>query len=302
MNKIKFVILFLIVLFLVSMSASYLIGKVETKVSEKIVVIPLKGPIFLEQSSGSLFESSAAGANEVIADLRRANSDDSVKAVIIEINSPGGTVVASQEIADAVKAMNKTTVAVIREVGASGAYWVASATDTIIASPMSITGSIGVLGSYLEFSGLFEKYGVGYERFIGGKYKDLASPLKAATDEERVLLQKKIDTIHEYFIQAVAANRNMDKAKVREVATGEFFLGTEAKELGLVDQLGNKEDAIQLIKNTLQNQDLEVVEYTHEKGVWDILSELSTQSSYVLGRGIGDSVKETTVQTFVPQA
>ena len=108
----------------------------------------------------------------------------------MEINSPGGSAVASDEIATAVKNAKKPVISLIREVGASGGYWVASASDYIIANRMSITGSIGVISSYLEFSGLMEKYGVGYERLVAGENKDLLTPYKKLEADQKALVQK----------------------------------------------------------------------------------------------------------------
>ena len=200
----------------------------------------------MEKSSTGIFGGQTSEG--VLQDIKDAGKDSTVKGIILEINSPGGAVVASQEIADAVKSLNKTKYAVIREVGASGGYWIASATDKIIASPMSITGSIGVIGSYLEFSGLFEKYGIGYERLVSGDKKDIGTPYRDLTSEEKTLMENKLRIVHEYFIKQVAMNRHMEIEDVRKVATGEFYLGSEAKELGLIDEFGNKETAIELMK------------------------------------------------------
>ena len=130
---------------------------------DKVVVIPIDGAI-TTQESGGLFAAEEASSSKIVSYIKKANKDQSVKGIIFAINSPGGTVVASEEIVNAIKQTKKPKIAWIREVGASGAYWVASACDEIVADPMSITGSIGVISSYLEFSGLMKKYGVGYER------------------------------------------------------------------------------------------------------------------------------------------
>ena len=227
--------------------ASYLTSKliVEEKLTDKIAVIPINGLI----ASGSTkvpFQKTGADPKSIIGYIEDANEDRSIKGILLDINSPGGTVVASRQIADAVKKSEKPVVAFINEIGTSGGYWIASASDKIIADPLSITGSIGVIAAYLEFSELFEKYGVTYESLKSGKYKDIASPFKRLTEEERNVLQKKLDIIHERFIEAVAENRKLSKESVKELATGIYFLGEEAKDLGLIDILGSKELAINI--------------------------------------------------------
>lgn len=276
----------------------YLIGAVVAVVAfgshfgssfgNKIVVVPLEG-VITTASSGSFFNEGGVSSTKLVEEIKNLDKDESVKGVIFEIDSPGGTVVASQEIADAIKKMNKTNYAVIREVGASGAYWVASSTDKIIASPMSITGSIGVIGSYLEFSQLFEKYGVSYERLVSGKYKDTGVPYRNLTDDERALLQRKLDVVHEFFIEEVAKNRNMSVDAVRNVSTGEFFLGEEAKQIGLVDELGNRDTAVELMKKQLNLTDVNVVEERKEPSLFDILSG---KVAYQFGRGFGSVIAE----------
>src|SRR3989344_139732 len=140
------------------------ITELKQAVSEKIVIIPITGPLSISENDAGILEPRTATTENILDNIKKARSDSSVKAIIFEINSPGGTVVASKEIADAVKNLKKPNIALIREVGASGAYWVASASDKIVASPMSITGSIGVISSYSEFSKLFDKYGVTYQQ------------------------------------------------------------------------------------------------------------------------------------------
>ncbi|MBI3883795.1 MAG: signal peptide peptidase SppA [Sphingobacteriales bacterium] len=168
--------------------------------------------------------------------------------MLFEINSPGGSAVASEEIANAVKKANKTTVAWIREIGTSGAYWVASSSGHIVANRVSITGSIGVIASYLEFPGLLEHYNITYQRLVSGKYKDIGSPFKEMTPEEKAIFQQNLDTIRDYFVSEVAKNREMSKKDVDKIANGVFYLGAQAKELGLIDELGGKDEAINYIE------------------------------------------------------
>src|SRR3989344_1664750 len=146
--------------------------------SATVAVIPIEGVITTAEDD--LF-SDVANSRDIVDLIKEADNNPNVKAIVFEINSPGGSPVASEEIANAIKQTSKPTVAYIREVGASGGYWIASATDRIFASRMSITGSIGVIGSYLEFDGLLDKYNITYRRLVGGKYKDIGSPFKELT-------------------------------------------------------------------------------------------------------------------------
>src|SRR3989344_424058 len=258
MNKWLTALIVLIVIYLLgSIAAFFLFGENDGAFTNKIMIVPISGTIVSTDSGDDFFGSGVVSSKTLVDDIKELDRDDSVKGIIFEIDSPGGTAVASKEIADAIKNLTKPNYALIREVGASGAYWVASASDKIIASPISITGSIGVIAGYLEFSGLFEKYGVNYERLVSGKYKDVGTPYRELTDDERDLLQRKIDMIHEYFIQEVASNRDMDVNYVRNLSTGEFFLGEEALELGLIDKLGNRDTAIELMKNELNDTEID---------------------------------------------
>ena len=263
------------------------ITELKQAVSEKIVIIPITGPLSISENDAGILEPRTATTENILDNIKKARSDSSVKAIIFEINSPGGTVVASKEIADAVKNLKKPNIALIREVGASGAYWVASASDKIVASPMSITGSIGVIGSYLEFSKLFEKYGITYQRLTSGELKDVGSPYKELTEKEKDYLQKKLDIIHENFIDEVSENRNMDKEKVKQIADGSFYLGVEAKDLGLIDYLGDREFAVNLTKQMINKTDVEVITYKRKVTLFEQLTKLS---SYYIGKGIGETL------------
>jgi protease-4 len=259
--------------------------------SGNVALIPIKGMI-VPDGDVSAFGSSVASSTKIVKSIERAAKNPSIKAVIFEINSGGGTPVASDEIASAIKLLNKTTVAWIREVGASGAYWIASACDIIVANRMSITGSFGVRGSYLEFSGLLHDYNITYQRLVGGKYKDMGSPFRRMTEEEEDILQGLLDTTHDYFIEEIAANRNLPKKRVRSLAEGQIFLGSQAKEFGLVDYLGGKQEVIELIENKL-NITTNIVEYKEKKTLFGLLSQVLNEQSFFIGRGIGSSLFDT---------
>jgi protease-4 len=206
---------------------------------EKIAVISIKGEI----SPYSSILSEATTTSEISELIQKAEDDPSIKAVVFEIDSPGGSVVASREMALAVKRMEKPTVCWLGDLAASGAYWVASSCDRIVADPLTLTGSIGVTASYLEFSKLFEKYGVGYERIVSGENKDIGTPFRNLTEEERTKMQYLVEETFNYFIKSVAENRNLTQDQIEKISKGDIFLGKDAIELGLVDELGTFEDA-----------------------------------------------------------
>ena len=257
-----------------------------------VALISVNGMI-MGGNGGSSFGQTIASSKTLVGYLEDAEKRANIKAVLLEINSPGGGAVASDEIASQIKLMKKPVVTVIREVGASGGYWIASASDHIIANRMSITGSIGVISSYLEFSELMKEYGVGYERLIAGKYKDLGSPFRKLETQEKNLLQGKINKIHDFFIQEIATNRKLKENEVKKLATGEFFLGVEAYNLGLVDELGNKKSAEKYLKKKLGLKKINYAKYETKKSLLSTLMGVVSQNFFKIGEGIGSGlVKE----------
>lgn len=187
-------------------------------------------------------------SKEVIEQLEKHRTNPTVKAIVLRINSPGGGVSPSQEIYEEIlktrQANKKPVVASMGSLAASGGYYIASAADVIVANPGSITGSIGVLIQVPNISGLLQKIGVKSVVVKSGEHKDLASPVREMTDAERQILQRLLDDVHDQFIDVVAKTRKLDRKKVEALADGRIFSGREAKSLGLVDQLGNLQDAI----------------------------------------------------------
>lgn len=262
----------------------------KSAIGANIALIYINNEILLTESP-SFLPYAATYADDVIGNIEGATASPSIKAIIFEINSPGGSAVASSEIADAIKkvqAANKTAVALIREQGTSGAYWIASSCEHVIAHPLAITGSIGVLASYLEISGLLERYNITYERLVKGEHKDILSPFRELSDEERSMIEKKLDIIYKTFIEEVALNRNLSKEQVQELADGMFCLGKEAKELGLVDELGSRQEAINYVE-AKHNIKARIKEYKKEKSLFEQFAEFYSMTSFWLGRGIGAS-------------
>ncbi|MBN2247869.1 MAG: signal peptide peptidase SppA [Coriobacteriia bacterium] len=178
--------------------------------------------------------------------IDQALDDDSVKAILLRVDSPGGTVAASQEIMLAVRkaAEEKPIVTSVGDVCASGAYMVAAQTDEIVAAPGSTVGSIGVIMELVNAEGLLDKVGLKFTTLTQGEYKDAGSLYRSPTATETAMLNEQMNVVYEQFVADVAQGRGMGVEEVRELATGWAWLGSEALELGLVDTLGNYDDAV----------------------------------------------------------
>jgi len=189
-------------------------------------------------------------SRDAIEELRKFRENPGVKAIVLRIDSPGGGVVASQEIySEVLKTRTDGKVKVVASMGnlaASGGYYIAAATDKIVANPGTLTGSIGVIMELANVRGLMEKVGVQSVVIKSGKHKDLASPFRTMSAEDRALLQGVLDDVHDQFIQAVAAGRAMKVDQVRDLADGRVFTGRQARTAKLVDELGDLQDAIKL--------------------------------------------------------
>jgi protease-4 len=195
-------------------------------------------------------EGTITSSDETLKQLRRLAKKSVVKAIVIRINSPGGAVAPAQEIYREIQKIKKKkpVVASMETVGASAAYYIASAADRIVCSAGTITGSIGVIMFLADLENLAQKVGISVNIIKAGKYKDIGSPVRPLTDEERKILQNFAGEIHEQFIHDVAEGRKgkIGEDKLRSIADGRFFSGKTAKELGLVDTLGNFYDAVSL--------------------------------------------------------
>ncbi len=185
-----------------------------------------------------------------VSELKRFSENPSIKAIVLRIDTPGGGVVPSQEIHDAVKRVrnksNKAVIASMGSVAASGGYYIAAATDRIVANPGTLTGSIGVIMETANVEGLLQKIGVEGVVIKSGKFKDVGSPLRKMSAEERGLLQGVMDDVHRQFIEAVAEGRSLELRTAQALADGRIFTGRQAKDVKLVDELGDLDDAIQL--------------------------------------------------------
>ncbi len=215
-----------------------------TFAQNKVAVISLSGPIQSESSSGFFFGGSVITPESVRTELERAKNDVSVKAVVLQVNSPGGSVAASQEIVNLLEQVEKPVVVSMSDLVASGGYYISAGADKIVALPGTLTGSIGVISEVPNLKGLFDKLGINMQVFISGKHKDMYGGFRDLTPEEKVIMQDMTDQLYNQFVQVVAQGRNLSEDKVRELATGQLYTGIQAKELGLVDELGGLQTAI----------------------------------------------------------
>jgi protease-4 len=190
--------------------------------------------------------------SRVKEELEKAAKDDRIKAVVLKINSPGGTVSAADVILHELKAFKATkgvpVVICLQGLATSGGYYVAQAGDTIIAYPTCITGSIGVIAMKFNLRGLMDKVGVDDDIVKSGKWKDFWSPFRPATPQEKEMMQHVIDDFYRSFVDVVAQGRHLSLKKTRQVADGRIFTASQALDLGLVDQLGYLDDALELAR------------------------------------------------------
>jgi len=201
---------------------------------DRVALIRVEGPIL--------------DSKNTIDELKEHLKDPSIKAIIMRIDSPGGAVAPSQEIYEEVrKAVTKKKIVVsMGSVAASGGYYIASPATRIVANPGTLTGSIGVIMEIPNFAGLLNKLGIKSEVVKSGRHKDIASVFRGIKKEDREILQNVLDNVHGQFILAVAEGRKMLPEDVRKIADGRIFTGEQALKVGLIDEIGNLEDAVKV--------------------------------------------------------
>ncbi|TDB39227.1 MAG: signal peptide peptidase SppA [Deltaproteobacteria bacterium] len=210
---------------------------------------PSKSELFLQEGLGVIdVKGVILESEEILANLVAFREEPKIKGIVLRIDSPGGAVGASQEIYDEVRRTSKVkpVVASMGSVAASGGLYVSLGAGKIVANPGTLTGSMGVILKFANLEGLFDKIGYKNEVVKSGRLKDIGSPSRPMTEEERQMLQSMIDNVQEQFVQAVSESRSLPVAEVRKIADGRIFSGQQAKEYGLVDQLGNFSDAVML--------------------------------------------------------
>ena len=224
-----------IMLFLVTTWAMLrLTGGEGLPIGKKIAIVDIEGVI--------------VDTTDLVRELKDHLENPTVRAVVLRINSPGGVVGPTQEVYNAVRRLReaeKPVVASLGAVAASGGYYIAAAADEIYANPGTLTGSIGVIMQLANLEGLFKKIGLDYVVVKAGQHKDIGNVARAMTPEERRILQALLDDVHGQFIDAVAEGRKLDRREVAAFADGRIFSGAQARELGMVDELGGLEEAVE---------------------------------------------------------
>ncbi|TAL26890.1 MAG: signal peptide peptidase SppA [Nitrospirae bacterium] len=220
-------------LLLIIASVLFALFQKNIPIGEKVAVVRIEGPIMDSKNS--------------VDEIKDYIKDPSVKAIVLRVDSPGGAVAPSQEIYEEVKkaTAKKKVIVSMGSVAASGGYYISAPADRIIANPGTLTGSIGVIMEIPNIEGLMDKIGVKSEVIKSGRHKDLASVFRKMGKEERAILQGVLDDVHDQFIKAVSEGRkNMQFDDIKDLADGRVFTGRQALEIGLVDELGSLEDAI----------------------------------------------------------
>jgi len=256
---------------------------VSGKGRDKVLLMDVSG-IIVEGPRGSSIWSmkSFTRPERIKEELEKAAKDSRIKALVLRINSPGGTVSGSDVVLHEIQAFKQEkgipVVACLTGVATSGGYYVAQAADTIIAYPTCITGSIGVLAMKLNIKGLMDKIGVDPEMIKSGQWKDFWSPFKPASPEEKQIMQDVTDSFYRNFVEVVAKGRNLNAAQARKIADGRIFTASQALDLGLVDRVGYLDDAIKLAQEKAGLADARVVRYnrpgSHRPTIYSMLPNL----------------------------
>lgn len=233
-----------------------------------VLAVEVAGTITSNGINGSdeLFSSDGdtSYSDDIKSQLDSAKTDDDIKAVLLTVNSYGGDAGSAQEIVYALKNLDKPVVAVIRSVGASAGYWIASVADKVYAYETADVGSIGVTMSHLDETALNSKDGKVFVSLSSGKFKDMGNPDKPLTAEEKTLMMRDINDIYDIFIKQVAESRKMSVDKVKQIADGSSMVAGRAKEKGLIDEIGSTYDAIEYLATIIEEKP-EVCELSYEE-------------------------------------
>ncbi|MEM2874003.1 MAG: signal peptide peptidase SppA [Candidatus Nanoarchaeia archaeon] len=292
-NIAKVLMALAIILFIVVSISIMLKVRQDFSLKPVIAVIPVHGEIGINSEADPI---------AITKLIQKADKELTVRAIIIDINSPGGSAVGSKQIADAIKLAEKPTVALIREVGASGALWIATSADRVVADPVSITGSIGVTASYVSFENLMQKYGITYNRLVTGELKDAGTPYKELTPQEREYIMKKITIIKDIFVQAIAENRNLPVKTVSELADGGIWLGSEAQAYGIVDILGGEKEAQKTAEQLAGITESRLLRLEEKRPpLFELLSGGTNSIAYWIGKGIAATFIEASNNQRMPQ-
>ncbi len=262
----------------------------------RIAVLRLEGTIVSGSDPFSLFAESTISSDKIVPVIHKLSKDDNVKAIVLRVDSPGGSALASDLIWRALEASGKPIIASMSDTAASGGYYISMGADKIFAEPGTITGSIGVVGGKIALDGLMKKVGVTTTIISRGKNSGVLSITEGFTDSEREAMQNMLNETYEQFTQKAAAGRKMEVAKLEELARGRVYTGRQAKEIGLIDELGTLADAIaearKMVgdeKNALELEDLPRVQSPLEMLMGD--SKAKPQPFDVMLQSVPDALR-----------
>lgn len=273
------VLLIAVLSFVVSLLGGNNNNELKVAVGDRVAVINISGPIVdgdsVEQTL--LGGTQAATSGQLMKEIRDAAADSSVKALVLHINSPGGSVTAAEEVGRELERFKETTkkpiVTSMGDQAASAAYWLASYSDVIYANSSTLTGSIGVYMPYMNVEDLYKKIGVYTGKIKSGPHKDILSPDREMTAEEREILQGIVNQLYDEFIAVVANGRKMDTDAVRALADGRVYTGKQAQQLGLVDEIGNYYDALEAAGKLIGVNGIPEIKEKQTAKPWQILFE-----------------------------
>jgi protease-4 len=245
---------------------------------DKIAVLYVSGELNEDDAVSIISSSGTTGAFSFKRQLETISQDPDVKALVLRVNSPGGSAVAAEEMYQALltfKKGGKKIVVSMGEMAASGGYYISLAADKIIASQATTTGSIGVITQVTNVSGLYDKLGLKSEVYKSGPEKDILSGTKEPSEEDKKIIQSVIDDAYQVFLDRVSTGRNMDKELVKKIADGRIYSGSQAFDLKLVDKIGDFDDAVAEAKRLVGVSNAQVVEFNNTSFLSQFLGLLS---------------------------
>ncbi|RKQ32949.1 signal peptide peptidase SppA [Oceanobacillus halophilus] len=245
----------------------------EGSAMNKIAVIRLNGVI--QDTSTNAFNTTVYNHNRFLKMIEEAGENSTVSGIILRVNTPGGGVVESAEIHDKIKEIQeeygKPVYVSMGNTAASGGYYISAPADKIVAHPATLTGSIGVIMESINFAELAEQLGIDFNTIKSGEFKDIMSASREMTEDERDILQTMIDELYGDFVQVIVEGREMSDQRVRELGDGRVYTGSQAHELGLVDELGTLDDTIDMIKEELNLESAQVIEYKNGLEIYQFI-------------------------------
>ncbi|MFC7155471.1 signal peptide peptidase SppA [Halomarina halobia] len=249
-----------------------------------VAEVAVEGPI--TRSGRGRFPNRVRGtpADDVVEQIEAADADDNARALLLKLNTPGGEVVPSDDVRAAAAAFDGPTVAYATDTCASGGYWIASGCDELWARETTVVGSIGVIGSRVNAKEFADELGLSYERFAAGRFKDAGAALKEVTDDEREYLQGLIDDYYDHFVERVAEGRDLSPELIRDTEA-RVYLGERAHELGFVDALGARDDAVDRVEDLL-GVDVSVATFEPKASLRERLGRGAESVAYAVGAGI----------------